>query len=453
MSKILQIILLILCPIWAWCQIPTPHELAKKFIAILQTGNTEALKPIQATAEVYRVIASTQMKGKTNEQIMSIVNNPAHSLSTKTQEIFTTLLDYSLLPPKLSLNYTTAKPISNQSSQFNILTLFLDYEGTPDTLVLEIFDLRGDWKLVNIAQSDDQLAHIIAKKGQPNAAYFRKLAVQSQKAGQYNQAIQWLDKAVACAPKDPESYYLRGYNYIELRNMQAAKADILKAIELKPDYAAAYLELGYVLRETGDINAAIEAFKKTIQLDPSRYYAYLYLGEIYDKKKEDTLSIQYYTKADEISNGAYFSPVFKIALLKSRQEKFADAATFYSLAAKRAPEIFEVFFFKGLNESNMEQYADALKSFDQAVKLSPSSTDAVYERGVAKMKLGDFAGALADFDKSTTINPRYTTDQMFVYRGICYLKLGQKQKACAEFHRGVERGQEGAEEMLKMNCP
>jgi cellulose synthase operon protein C len=83
-----------------------------------------------------------------------------------------------------------------------------------------------------------------------------------------------LDEAVAIATelvetaKTPQAYLLRGRQYLLVKNNDAAKADMLKAVELTPDKAQGWLYQVDFYGTTNDLPQAIKAVKEALALSP-----------------------------------------------------------------------------------------------------------------------------------------------------------------------------------------
>ncbi len=429
----------------------TYQELGKRFLSVLQTGKVEEVNTIQAVPEIYRVIASAQMKDKSDEEIMTIVNSPSVSIKDKSEELFKTLVDYSIKTTDLTYLSASVSNFPNLSPQFFSMKLFITYQGIKDTLLLDVFELKGKWYLVDMSAKDDKLDNIIDKKGIPGSMYYKKKAALAQKNQNFTGAIKALTLALERST-EPELYYLRGYNYSMLKDYAAAKEDLNRAISMNPNFVKPYIELGYVHSQQFEYKEAISILTKVIALDSNSYFGHYYLADAYDKAEDSTMAAKYYQKADRISDFKYHTPVFALALMRSRMNNYSAAEPMYQLAEKRAPAVFEIPYYRGYNLINLGNYEEAVKSFDKCLFINPKSADALYERAYAKLSLDRFTDALEDFDKTIAINPQIQAPRLHIHRGNCFLSLNQKDKACESFRLALQTAQEEATQLIEEHC-
>ncbi|MFZ3090023.1 MAG: tetratricopeptide repeat protein [Nitrospirota bacterium] len=89
--------------------------------------------------------------------------------------------------------------------------------------------------------------------------------------------------------------------YNKKRMYEAAIAEAIKAIRLRPDYAEAHNNLGYAYMEKEMYDKAIEELKKAMKLKPDDAEAHNNLGWAYEKSGEFKLAMDAYKKAIQTS--------------------------------------------------------------------------------------------------------------------------------------------------------
>jgi tetratricopeptide (TPR) repeat protein len=93
-------------------------------------------------------------------------------------------------------------------------------------------------------------------------------------------------------------YIQRGiFDEQTLRNLDAAKADFTRAIELNPYQAQPYAERGVFYMKIGDYDSAVTDFKQAIAIDPNNDEAIYTLGSLYGQLGHYQDSVNAYTKA------------------------------------------------------------------------------------------------------------------------------------------------------------
>jgi tetratricopeptide (TPR) repeat protein len=88
------------------------------------------------------------------------------------------------------------------------------------------------------------------------------------KAGQPVQAINYFNKAMELAPKNPEAKAEGAYATYLLKNYPGSIALFNAAIRLDPGNALLYKRLGVTYRDSGDRINAAQAFRRYLELYP-----------------------------------------------------------------------------------------------------------------------------------------------------------------------------------------
>ena len=78
---------------------------------------------------------------------------------------------------------------------------------------------------------------------------------------QFDEAIEYFNKAIECDANNFEAYYFRGCAFSNNYKNDQAIADWEKAIEIKPDYADAYYNIGLIHYDRSDHSMACYYFK------------------------------------------------------------------------------------------------------------------------------------------------------------------------------------------------
>jgi len=88
----------------------------------------------------------------------------------------------------------------------------------------------------------------------------------SQRA--YQQAIQALNRCLSVEPRSSLTYYLIAFAYSMLNDVVNFKKNLLKAVEIFPDYREGLFQLGYLYKKQNRISESKEYFEKYLTLFP-----------------------------------------------------------------------------------------------------------------------------------------------------------------------------------------
>ena len=90
--------------------------------------------------------------------------------------------------------------------------------------------------------------------------------------------------------------------------------DILhQAVDLDPQFVPAYIRMGLVYDEADQRKEAIESFKKVLEMEPENLQARLGLGNVYSKMTRNDLAVAEFLKAESLQPDDT-EILFKIAL-------------------------------------------------------------------------------------------------------------------------------------------
>lgn len=98
------------------------------------------------------------------------------------------------------------------------------------------------------------------------------------------------------------------------------------------------------------------------------------------------------------------------------------------------PDYADAYLNRGLAEHSASHRAEALADLNKALDLDPSLTRAYNARGQIYLENGDVQKTIQDCSKSIQVNP---TVDAYYQRGEAYERLGQHQKAIADFDAAI----------------
>ncbi len=143
--------------------------------------------------------------------------------------------------------------------------------------------------------------YVIAKEPEVSFAYNNR-GLTHDELGQFDQAIEDFDRAVALDPFDHEAYTNRGMLYGKLGQFEKAIEDFEKAIALNPAHPEAHNNLGIAFAKVGLVDKAFEQFNKTILIDQNQSMAYYNRGLLYSRTGDPEHAVPDYHKACDLGN-------------------------------------------------------------------------------------------------------------------------------------------------------
>lgn len=265
------------------------------------------------------------------------------------------------------------------------------------------------------------------------------LSIALFNTGQFKQALDRADAAVALSPANAAAYHMRGKCYFMLNEFEKAATDLQKALQLAPrDYDVAYtlalahlkrghapaalaifdrmiaelgnrpqlrILTGRAYRQTGFLQEAIEEFKKAVALDPKFPRVHYYLGLSY--------------------------------LLKDGASRISDAEAEFKLEVAAHPDEFFGNYYLGIVSTIERKWNAAVDYLLTAVRLQPNNPDPYFYLGQAYQGLLKHDQAIEMFRKSIALNPDlkhndYQVTNVHYRLGQSLLKAGKTEEGQKE---------------------
>ena len=178
-------------------------------------------------------------------------------------------------------------------------------------------------------------------------------AEQQRQAGDYQEALESYDKAIAISQTVPEAHWGRCYSLNKLGKLELAQAACERAIALKPEYPEALSSAGYALSQQQQYEEALQRFNEALKLNPDFAEAWVNKG---------------------------------VALQALDRHKAALAA--FEEATNLQPDYAQAWANRGAALWSLERYTEAITSLDKALELQPDNANANRLREQARRELG-----------------------------------------------------------------
>ncbi len=124
------------------------------------------------------------------------------------------------------------------------------------------------------------------------------------RAGQYQNALQYLNHAIA---QTPHHFYMntRSLVFLEMRLLQEAENDLLRAIKLVPNYLEAHINISNVYRNKANFKKAKLFAEKALQISPSSAAAWSALGAVQMETNQLEDALETFSKSLELAPNAF----------------------------------------------------------------------------------------------------------------------------------------------------
>jgi predicted O-linked N-acetylglucosamine transferase (SPINDLY family) len=226
------------------------------------------------------------------------------------------------------------------------------------------------------------------------------LGVMAQQAGQPEQGLRLIDRALRVQPDVAAAHNNRGLALVDLRRPDEALASFEHALRLQPAYADAHCNRANLLRSLGRRDEALLEYDRALQLQPDH------------------------------ADAAYNRGQLLTDLLR-----FDDALASYEQALSLRPDWVLAWHSRGHALRALRRLPEALASYDRALALDAGHAEAHNSRGAALLDLKRVPEALASFERALHLRPVYA--QAWVLRGVALQALHRLDEAVVAYGRAL----------------
>jgi tetratricopeptide (TPR) repeat protein len=198
----------------------------------------------------------------------------------------------------------------------------------------------------------------------------------AQQRGDLNSAVRFYSSAITSDPSLFQAYYQRATALVALGRDADAEPDLIKAIELRPDFARAHRALGQILLDRGKTEEAKRELSRAIELEPKLSGVRIFYASALIKSGETERAIEHLRAAIEQGESAPLAYAL-LGLAKERSGKPDDAFADYSRAIEMDANNVTAREGRARILESRGELAKAIQDFTIAYRAQPSQDVAV----------------------------------------------------------------------------
>lgn len=260
------------------------------------------------------------------------------------------------------------------------------------------------------------------------------LAIIHSQAGDQEEAVRCVAKAIAARSRNPHYYNTLGNALHKLGRNPEAIDKLREALRLDPHYTEAWNTLGLALQGNGELEEAIRSYRRGLVLDPRHARCHNSLGNALAAGGQLDAALEAYTSAIDCDAGyheAYGNRGNVMKLLGRERNALAD----YDRAIALAPNDLAAINNRALMQLQGGGHADALPALVAAAARHPGDLATVTHLGVAYAGLRRYDEALAVLDAVLARNDGFGRAHFF--RGHVLRAIGRQEDALAGYLRAI----------------
>ena len=275
----------------------------------------------------------------------------------------------------------------------------------------------------------------------PEAFKYYVEGVESFGRGEFQESIQFLEKAVSIDPQFAMAYRMLGSNYHSLGYTEKRKEYYNQAFELAdklPDRERYQIQGNYYFLTIKDYDKAIEAYKNLLELYPDDKVGNNDLGRLYYRIEEYDKSIELFEV--NIRNKDY-----------TAIPSYSNAAQCYAAKGMydRAKEILDSYINNILDNHLIRwrlaltylcqgKFDLSLREADKGLSLSPEFFRLLRLKGGIYQCQGEFARAEQEFRKLLELEEQSAHIEGRAHLGVFYISQGRYKEAKNQAKQGIE---------------
>jgi len=253
-----------------------------------------------------------------------------------------------------------------------------------------------------LAMKDMQM---LIKRDSVNPKYWNYMGDLYLKSGSAKGGISCYQKSTFYNPQDDYAFMKMGEIYLYIQNRDKSFENLNEALRINKYNPNVYFFKGINYLEMKDTPKAISSFQAAIGVSPEYFDAHMNLGIIYAAKKNKK-AISYYQNALKIKSNS-IEVLYALGKFYQDIDSFDKAIDEYNKILSQVPDHKNTNYNLGYIYYIKADYDKSAQYFSTAISKQPDYTDAYYGRGLCYKQTGKQDLAEKDFIKVLQLDAGY----------------------------------------------
>ncbi|RDV37989.1 tetratricopeptide repeat protein [Bradymonadaceae bacterium TMQ3] len=260
------------------------------------------------------------------------------------------------------------------------------------------------------------------------------LADAYRQAGQFDRAIDEINKVIESEPSNEEYIFIRGRIYFDRGNYETAREDFNKAYELNPRYHEAYFYVGRTALAEKDFNTAKRIFGHVLDYQPNNGEFHYFMGRTFEDEESEAQALTQYQRATTVdpTYGVKNPEIYvRRGLLLARTGATRAGKVDIMRALELKPDMVEAQFALGEANFREQNYPGAIEHYSAALEKAPERPLAQYQYGMALIYEGKREQGARHLQQAIRFG--YNNPEIYRRLGYLYRELNQRAQAIESF--------------------
>ena len=277
------------------------------------------------------------------------------------------------------------------------------------------------------------------KEGVQDVRLSAYLADAYRQAGDFDRAIDEINKVIEAFPKSEEYVFIRGRIHFDRGNYDTAREDFSRAYDLNPRYHDAYFYVGQTAFKEGDYENALKIFRHVLDYKPDRGDYRFMMARTLESLRRESQALDEYRKATAV-DPAYGieNPMVYVhrGRLLSKLGYSKEGKEDIARALELAPDNVEALFAAGESDFREKAYESAIVNYKRALERTPERAEAQAKLGMAYL----YTDRRSEAAQRLQLAIKYGHEDPEIYKrlGYLYRDLGQRSQAVEAFKKFLQ---------------
>jgi protein O-GlcNAc transferase len=269
-----------------------------------------------------------------------------------------------------------------------------------------------------------------------------KRAIEFQRQGDLNAAIDVLEKSIRAGSKLPQSHYFLGVILENIGQLEQAEERLKQAVHLGPKHTEIWFSYGNILNKRDKVMEAMEAYEHCIGINPKHVQAWVNLALLAQRTDQMWKAVECSKKAVDLApeeKKAWLAYIGSLGYARCfpEAEKAADEAE------KHFPEDFEILHMKGNVITASGRVDEGYAVYLKALECNPNAPKVLNSIGSYISHNRNGLDAVPYHRKALEIDPKSAENQHGL--GSAYLKAGYPGDAIQFYLKALQSGYKNAD--------
>ena len=240
-------------------------------------------------------------------------------------------------------------------------------------------------------------------------------------------------------------YYARGQVLAESGDMDAALAELLRAIRSDPELSAAHSAIGDIHRKRGSHRLAVGAYRNACRTNPYAFRPHYNLGITYQALATAAETVADYTKYLKEAVNVYLRAVIireddfdanlNLSACYFQLGKYDLAEEYCNAAIAVNPKSPQAHSNLGIIYDSQNQLYKAIRAYKDSLELDTNQPKILLNLGSTYMRQGMCKAAMSPFRLAARQDPKDPAP--FRQIGQCYYRLKEYEKAVKAYEQAL----------------